>query len=616
MFLKSVKIICDSVLFSTALRKTAVSSPEWNYEKVVVFLRWVVITTGLAGLLFFISEKNHLFVNNTYFVGFIIATVLIHATLNVMFAKINWVIYRYTSFVCDVIFLTAFVYLAGDIIQRMQFAGGSEIILFLLFYPMLVLSNVLVLPRYSAVLSAFFVNSAILILFLSQNFIGHWIVFGFICVINLALGSISFFIKVPVVNNVTGELMTKEREIDDVYRELQMEIKKRFEKEKELLETTRKLTTVIQVTRALGSLDNLGNLFETIVVKAREEMDSQMAFLLLEKEGVLEVVYSTGVSRDVINALAGEGAPVKEKIAEVISGLTPVRLKLEEYPFLAEISDDIEIRNLFVVPLAAPHDNRALGALGVANLMSGGEYAGEHEDFLSILAVEAAMFIRQLKLKQDLEKSYFDLISALAQAIEAKDSYTRDHVHRVAEYARKLAQAFRLPPDEVRRIEKAAILHDIGKITTPEFILNKPGSLTGEERNLMRRHVVESRKMLSEITSGIDDKIRDYVEYHHERWDGKGYPRGLKGDEIPLGAQIIAVADTFDAMTSNRAYRKGYSDEAALVRLMKASGTQFNPKVLRMFFEMMSFDTETGKIEPDLNDTLECQIREKVVVKN
>jgi putative nucleotidyltransferase with HDIG domain len=491
---------------------------------------------------------------------------------------------------------------------RQNFAFNHIILIF----PLLVMLNSIASPWYSGLGSAIIVNIILTVLFLSGKITGYWSIFFLICVLNMAIGSITLLLKQRAISDNTGETMNKELEFGRIQRELQAESQHRLAAEKELLETTRKLTTVIQVTRALGTLDNLGNLFETIVEKAREEMDSQIAFLMLEKDRKLEVEYSVGVSEKTKRILACEIIPGKNPIAEVIFNSTPLRIEsteLKSFEIFRKAQENI--KNLLVVPMSVPDENQALGVLGVANFMPGEEYTDEHEDFLNILAVEAAMFIRQLKLKQDLEKSYFDLISALAQAIEAKDSYTRDHVHRVADYAKRLAQAFRLTNDEIKRIEKAAILHDIGKITTPESILNKKGSLTDEEKKLMKKHVVESRKMLSKITLGIDEKVKDYVEYHHERWDGKGYPKGLKGKEIPLGAQIIAVADTFDAMTSNRAYRKGFVAEEALIRMMNTAGTQFNPEVLHVFFEMMSFDVNTGKIRPDLNDTLECQVMEK-----
>lgn len=179
----------------------------------------------------------------------------------------------------------------------------------------------------------------------------------------------------------------------------------------------------------------------------------------------------------------------------------------------------------------------------------------------------------------------------MLQALQIKDDYTRWHVKRVADYSRDIAKALELPPSEVGRIHRAAVLHDIGKIFTPDSILKKPGNLEDDEFRIMRQHAGKGKEILSQLKGGVDQKILDYVGYHHERWDGKGYPDGLRGERIPIGAQIIAVADAYDAMTSDRPYRKGMSREQALSLMSEGSGTQFSPVVLRKFLKIMEYDT-------------------------
>ncbi|MCD4783128.1 MAG: HD domain-containing protein [Candidatus Eremiobacteraeota bacterium] len=176
----------------------------------------------------------------------------------------------------------------------------------------------------------------------------------------------------------------------------------------------------------------------------------------------------------------------------------------------------------------------------------------------------------------------------LLQTLQVKDNYTRWHVKRVAEISSQLAKELKLSPVEVKRVEKAAVLHDVGKILTPDKILGNQGPLDDKGWKIMKRHVTDSVKLLSGVTGGVDDKVKEYVGAHHERWDGKGYPKGLKGDQIPLGAQIIAIADTYDAITTDRSYQKGRSKDDALSLMSKLEG-QHNPKVLKTFLRMMGY---------------------------
>ncbi len=206
------------------------------------------------------------------------------------------------------------------------------------------------------------------------------------------------------------------------------------------------------------------------------------------------------------------------------------------------------------------------------------DYAGKS----AAVALEAALGIAGSPAKA---------FPGMLQALQIKDDYTRWHVKRVADYSRDIAKALGLPSSEVNRIHKAAVLHDIGKIRTPDDILKKPGKLDDDEFKIMRQHAAEGRNILSQLKGGVDKKILDYVGYHHERWDGKGYPDGLKGDRIPIGAQVIAVADTYDAMTSDRPYRKGMPGEEALSLMAQGSGTQFSPVVLKKFLEIMGHET-------------------------
>jgi len=182
---------------------------------------------------------------------------------------------------------------------------------------------------------------------------------------------------------------------------------------------------------------------------------------------------------------------------------------------------------------------------------------------------------RVKRAQKKTEETYFEVIFSLIKALEEKDTYTQGHSERVARYAKAIAEEAGLSEEECEDIYKAGLLHDIGKIGLPEYILHKKEKLTPEEIGLIRKHEIMSVEILKPIKAF--KKLFPIILHHHERFDGTGYPYGLAGDMIPRGAQILAVADSFDAITSGRGYKKGLQVEEALKELEKNSGSQFNP---------------------------------------
>ncbi len=184
-----------------------------------------------------------------------------------------------------------------------------------------------------------------------------------------------------------------------------------------------------------------------------------------------------------------------------------------------------------------------------------------------------------------LEETLSGTLKAMTTALEAKDPYTADHSKRVAEYSRKIAEKLGLPLTDIKRIEQAALLHDLGKIGTPEEVLYKPGKLGYFEWKLISRHPEEGASILASIPLLKD--IEDYVLNHHERANGSGYPNRKKAEEIPLGAQIIAIADAYDAMRSPRPYRAPFSPETAIRELTQSKAYQFNSEILSKLKEVI-----------------------------
>lgn len=247
------------------------------------------------------------------------------------------------------------------------------------------------------------------------------------------------------------------------------------------------------------------------------------------------------------------------------------------------------------VPAYHQHNLMAILILGPKH--DGDRFEQEELDFFSALASDVAMAIRNAQLFDDLKREaernrnlFIQTTIALASAIEAKDAYIHGHTERVTKYSLAIARQMELsgvgdfPPKFFENLYIAGLLHDIGKIAIPEAILSKKDKLTAEEYEIMKTHTTRGAEILSPLT-GFKECING-VKYHHERYDGQGYPEGLKGDEIPLVASIISVADAFDAMTTDRSYRRGLSKDNAITEIQVCGGSQFHPKPVKALVEL------------------------------
>lgn len=195
--------------------------------------------------------------------------------------------------------------------------------------------------------------------------------------------------------------------------------------------------------------------------------------------------------------------------------------------------------------------------------------------------------------KEQLERAYLDTIQSLRYAVEAKDPYTRGHSDRVSEYAVLIGRKMGLSEDEIKTLQIGGLFHDIGKIGVPDSILQKEAKLTDDEYSQIKNHPSIGAHILGEAEAFKD--IIPIVKYHHERFDGRGYPSRLSGEKIPLLARITAVADTFDAMTSKRSYRNALDIQYVKEEIERCKGTQFDPKIAEVFLEILNNDF--GKIQ-------------------
>lgn len=228
-----------------------------------------------------------------------------------------------------------------------------------------------------------------------------------------------------------------------------------------------------------------------------------------------------------------------------------------------------------------PGVGKSMGILCLGRDAQNGAFLPDEKEFLLGYAQTTALALQRILLRENLESNLIDTISSFVNALEAKDLYLKGHSARVSLYAGEIAGTMSLSPLQVFVTRRAGILHDLGKLVILDSILHKPGRLTKEEYALITRHPLVAYKILKPLRFLAQEA--DAIKYHHERYDGKGYPDGLKGEEIPLPARIVMVADSFDAMTSTRPYRSALPHDVALAEVLRGKGVQFDPRVIEAF---------------------------------
>ena len=348
-------------------------------------------------------------------------------------------------------------------------------------------------------------------------------------------------------------------------------------------ENKARLNLLYEVGKKVGSSSQMSKLLERIILMTQRTLKASASSVLLfndkEQELFFEVAVGQagkalrqirlGTQSGIAGWVARNGKPL------IVNDVT------KDQRFKKDIDEitGFVTRSIICAPLIV--HRKTIGVIEVLNKLDGSDFSERDLETLVSVASTAAISIENARLHQTVLDAYKSTIKALAAAIDAKDPYTRGHSQRVMECALLGGTSLSLPKEELEDLEYAGILHDIGKIAIADSLLNKPDSLTPEEWDIVREHPLIGANMLDGIP--FLEKARKLVLHHHERHDGKGYPSGLKGEDIPVGARLIAVADAFDTMTTDRSYRAALTVDYTISELYGCSGTQFCPVAVEAF---------------------------------
>jgi putative nucleotidyltransferase with HDIG domain len=338
------------------------------------------------------------------------------------------------------------------------------------------------------------------------------------------------------------------------------------------------LIPLFEISKLLVTEIDLANLFKltTEVLIQEFPIDRVSLMLIDEASGTLLIRASHGLPTDL--ALKS-----RRKIGEGVAGLVlkyrkPLIISAGKHPD-QEVMDAINLENMPSSSMSVPliGKNKLFGVLNVSKF-SGPPFTTSDLQILLILSTQVATAMENATLYEDLRESYYRTVQALVAAVEAKDPYTQWHSTNVAKYAVAVARDMGMSPSHLEEIHISAILHDVGKIGISELIIGKRDRLNREEFDIMKGHPSHGIRILEPI--GFSADIIKAIYEHHERYDGKGYPQGLAGEQITLAARILNVADTIDAMISERPYRGIRSSDEVLLELERESGLQFDPQVV------------------------------------
>ena len=360
-------------------------------------------------------------------------------------------------------------------------------------------------------------------------------------------------------------------------------------------EKVRQLSTLMELSTLLNSTLRKEDVRRLAIEAATRLMGAEVGSLLLVDEKTSELYFEVALGDEAKSRKIKE---IRLKIGEGIAGWVAKEAKsviindVQNDPRFFKGADKktkFVTKNMVCVPVMTK--GKVIGVLQAINKRDDGKFTDSDRESFESLANQVAIAIENSRLYDQLRQTFLDTAKAMAEAIEKRDPYTGGHTKRVYKYSNIIGRYLGLSPAELEKLEIAAVLHDVGKIGVSDLILGKQGPLDNEEFAKMKMHAPFGADIVNHVPALAD--IVPGIESHHERIDGKGYPAGLSGEAVPRMASIIAVADSFDAMTTSRPYRAGLSLEYAVSELKRCTGTQFEQKAVEAFLEAI----EAGDVQ-------------------
>ncbi|MBF0502827.1 MAG: GAF domain-containing protein [Candidatus Riflebacteria bacterium] len=371
---------------------------------------------------------------------------------------------------------------------------------------------------------------------------------------------------------------------------IRLYLEKRIDELSVLFEIAQSLTSTLVIDEVLDSIVNF-------TMEMSHALRCELRLLDTNDE-YLEIRASRGLSKFFLKKTrikVGEGI-----IGGVISQKRPISvvdIRKDPRTKYMQLVKREKLAGLLAVPIL--QRGKPIGVITIYTSKPR-DFTQSEIDLLSTFASQASVAIENARLYAKMKDQYLSMVAALAAAIETKDAYTHGHSQNVMEYAVKIGSDLGMTEEELETVKFAGLLHDIGKIGINDTILSKTGHLTPEEHTELRNHPKYGAFIMEQVDFLKD--IAPLTLYHHERFDGTGYPLGLGGEEIPLGARILAVADTFDSMIADRPYRKGFPFDHVLTEMKKVSGSQLDPKVVEVFFAILRRENQLQKPNGNMAD--------------
>lgn len=388
-----------------------------------------------------------------------------------------------------------------------------------------------------------------------------------------------------IQGDLSKRINTKEKneisELAQYFNQMTGELERNIEELKESKRITQNV--LLRIGQAMTSAQKSESILELTVETLVDSLNATSGTIMLLEKDSLQVLVASAIDQHRLGSIKiSLGAGIIGWVAKERKALNVSRTQ-QDRRFDVEVKMGLAHKSMICAPLM--FKDKVLGTISIHDKKRDEDFTEDDLFLLKNLSAQTAIAIENARLNQDIERTYIETISALALAVEAKDPYSRGHSGRVREYVTRIAKEFSLDKETIHLLEDAALLHDIGKIGIKDEILLKQTALTAEEKRQMHSHAIIGENILRPIRSLA--KVADLVRHHQEQVNGRGYPDGLAQEEMTLPLKILIVADAYDAMTSDRPYRKAMTNNEAKLELKKYSGIYFDPKVVEIFSALL-----------------------------